>query len=126
MAQLAIKGHKTRGREVIEILEMLGGRNPTKLQGNASSCGYYIDSDGNIAYRYSLNEFIQFTIEEFLERFPYKIGDKVLRKPYVGARQICEMRWDSDGNCIKYSVSDIGDNNIYVSPVFVDKLSKEE
>lgn len=27
MANLAIKGHATRGKEVIEILEMLGGEN---------------------------------------------------------------------------------------------------
>lgn len=47
---------------------------------------------------------IQFTIEEFLEQYPYKIGDKVLREPYVGARRICEMRWDTDNNCIKYGI----------------------
>ena len=33
MAQLVIKGHVTRGYEVIEILEMLGG----KLEGILSS-----------------------------------------------------------------------------------------
>lgn len=27
MANLAIRGHATRGKEVIEILEMLGGEN---------------------------------------------------------------------------------------------------
>lgn len=105
MAKLAIKGHAIRDNEVIEILEMLGGRNPTKLQGNASSCGYYIDSDGNIAYHYSLNEFIQFTIEEFLERFPYKIGDKVIVKGYKQVFEILSMRWCSERNDIMYSVS---------------------
>lgn len=27
MARLAIRGHETRGKEVIELLEMLGGKN---------------------------------------------------------------------------------------------------
>jgi hypothetical protein len=30
MANLAIRGHKTRGKEVIEILEMLGGKSNRK------------------------------------------------------------------------------------------------
>lgn len=34
MAKLAIKGHPTRGKEIIEILEMLGGINKYNLQGN--------------------------------------------------------------------------------------------
>ena len=34
MAQLVIKGHVTRGYEVIEILEMLGGKNKYNLTGN--------------------------------------------------------------------------------------------
>jgi hypothetical protein len=31
MAKLAIRGHATRGKEVIEILEMLGGKSYTGL-----------------------------------------------------------------------------------------------
>lgn len=31
---LAIKGHPTRGKEVIEILEMLGGKNKFNFKGN--------------------------------------------------------------------------------------------
>ena len=33
MAKLVIKGHETRGKEVIEILEMLGGYNYYNLSG---------------------------------------------------------------------------------------------
>lgn len=33
MAILAIKGHQNRGKEVIEILEMLGGKNKKILSG---------------------------------------------------------------------------------------------
>jgi hypothetical protein len=100
MKNLVIKGHATRGNEVIEILEMLGGKNSTKLVGNASSCGYYIDSDGNIAYHYYsssyFNDAIQFTIEEFLEKYPYKVGDKVHHIIDNENQIITDLVWDED------------------------------
>lgn len=37
MAQLAINGHATRGEEVIEILEMLGGSNPHNYSADCST-----------------------------------------------------------------------------------------
>ena len=37
MAKLAIKGHKTRGKEIIEILKMMGGKN------NNNCCGKFIN-----------------------------------------------------------------------------------
>ena len=107
MAKLAIKGHATRGNEVIEILEMLGGKNSTKLVGSASSCGYYIDSNGNIAYHYysDFNDAIRLTIEEFLEKFPYKVGDKVQHKGATSCGSFFEvekMRWVD--NQVKYTI----------------------
>ena len=48
MANLAIKGHATRGKEVIETLEMLGGRE-VGYNGLCSQYYYYIDEYGNIA-----------------------------------------------------------------------------
>lgn len=105
MAQLVILGHKTRSKEVIEILEMLGGRNSRDYICNVPGYAYSINEQGIIdLYISHSNSSITFTLEEFLEKFPYKVGDKVLREPYVGARQICEMRWDSDNNCIKYGI----------------------
>lgn len=47
MAQLAIRGHATRGKEVIEILEMLGGKmRRGRFVGQEISCAYYINEDG--------------------------------------------------------------------------------
>ena len=34
--KLAIRGHSTRGKEVIELLEMMGGKNVRKLDGEAN------------------------------------------------------------------------------------------
>lgn len=44
MANLAIKGHPTRGKEVIEILEMLGGKEKHLFGGNGPGY-YYTDGD---------------------------------------------------------------------------------
>lgn len=48
MAKLAIKGHETRGAEVIEILEMLGGINVDNLYGDDTYDYYTITDDKEI------------------------------------------------------------------------------
>lgn len=83
MAQLAIKGHATRGKEVIEILEMLGGKNLHHYRAGYDSLCYYIGKVAKvICYNYVKScykdeDILVFTLEEFLEKFPYKVGDKV-------------------------------------------------
>lgn len=80
MTQLAIKGHSTRGKEVIEILEMLGGKNSSEYSGNCIETHYYIATNEIYNTRISpinKNIFMCFTLEKFLEKFPYKVGDKV-------------------------------------------------
>ena len=56
MKKFAIKGHPTRGKEVIEILEMFGGKiHRGSFVGHELSCGYYIKVDGYIGFKhYSL------------------------------------------------------------------------
>jgi hypothetical protein len=75
MAQLAIKGHPTRGKEIIEILEMLGGINKYNLRGDTDE--WFILNGTQIQRSYWLLEKRGLTLEEFLEIFPYKVGDKV-------------------------------------------------
>ena len=83
MANLAIKGHKTRGKEVIEILEMLGGKNTYRIDAIRDYHVYFILEDKNRTIcSLKLNQvlpeqFIIFTLEEFLEKFPYKVGDLI-------------------------------------------------
>ena len=75
MANLAIKGHPTRGKEVIELLEMLGGKNIYKLDGKKDL--WYILSNSTIEHATYCFDERSFILEEFLEKYPYKIGDKV-------------------------------------------------
>ena len=106
--KLAIVGHRTRGKEVIEILEMLGGKNTSHCCGTLEERAYLVNTFDDIEDRHLLNmplsKYQAYTLEQFLEKCPYKVGDKVLVKPYVGARQICEMRWDNDDNYMKYGI----------------------
>ena len=48
MVQLAIKGHKTRGGEVIQLLEMLGGKSNSNMNGYNDDLYYFIAKDGFI------------------------------------------------------------------------------
>ena len=111
MATLAIKGHATRGKEVIEILEMLGGKNLNNFNG-ASNMYYLI---GLIVPKIlgvgkldkSDEQFTYFTLEEFLEKFPYKVGDKVCYQPNLQIDTICiseiiSMKW-ADNSVIYFT-----------------------
>lgn len=111
MVQLAIKGHKTRGKEVIQLLEMLGGKiRHDRLAGNEIFSWYYINGNGFIDYmHYSLfydYDTMVFTLEEFEEKFPYKVGDKVITKDkFIGT--ITDMRWQGDSFFVGKEEGDI-------------------
>lgn len=106
MAQLVIKGHLTRGKEVIKILEMLGGKVSAKLSGDAAYSGYYINSKGNVDYKpcASFDDAIQCTLEDFLKKYPYKVGDYVYisSTDYQGPGIIQKLHWCND--TIRYFV----------------------
>lgn len=108
--QLAIKGHENRGTEVISILQMLGGKNNSKYNWNGNSIDifYFVDEKGFIDGLNTWNdrniEFDVFTLEKFLEKYPYKVGDKVINDNYSGYGIITEMVWDCDDCCVKYCV----------------------
>ena len=80
MGILAIKGHKTRGKEVIKILEMLGGENVYNKSCSNDSLFCYISDENRICelpISESYRDFVLFTLEEFIEKHPYEVGDEV-------------------------------------------------
>lgn len=91
MAQLAIKGHPTRGREVIQLLEMLGA---DRLGYKDTFVGfyYYIGCDVIVSSDKCPIDAIVFTLEEFEEKFPYKVDDVVVNHKY-GKGDITQMLW---------------------------------
>ena len=77
--KIAIQGHQTRGKEVIQILEGLGGKNTEKLEGTYKTF-YYIDNKNEIGDDHKDNFppiYKLYTLEEFEKEFPFKVGDKV-------------------------------------------------
>ena len=116
--KLGIKGHITRGDEVVKILEMLGGKNHYKSNGNEHDHFYYIgDKSKYISNTYiSLHEEYKiFSLENFLEKFPYQVGDKVnvwVTKDCSGCAdiqtsEITSMRWNSARNEVAYKLKDM-------------------
>ena len=78
--KMAIKGHASRGNEVIQILESLGGINRLNHNGHYTNCFYYVAGDDNtIAWTCVRPQYRDvFTLEEFEKEFPFKIGDRVI------------------------------------------------
>ena len=113
--KLAIKGHATRGDEVISLLEMMGGKNCYNLNGLLSQYAYYfIGGPHNVEimageYIFGNENMHFFTLEEFLEKYPFKVGDKVV---YTKFGDNCDdfpdtiesMKWT--GTTIEYTFND--------------------
>lgn len=77
--KIAIQGHLTRGKEVIQILENLGGKNVKELTGTHETF-YYINDKNEIIddhKKYIPSTYQLYTLEEFEKEFPFKIGDNV-------------------------------------------------
>lgn len=120
--QLAIKGHETRGKEVIEILQMLGGKK-TIYSGKDTFHIYSLNDSMEITSEFYREDssltsltYDVFTLEEFLEKYPYKIGDKVSLDNKL--RLITWMCWEC--NKIYYMVQGIDD--MFTKKVTTDEL----
>ena len=103
--KLAIIGHQTKGKDVIEILRMLGGKDESYWKGKNPLLAYYIDDRGKIDYINNCNpneNILRYTLEEFLEKYPYKIGDMIRVPEFESEVRINDMKWD--GYNIQYEV----------------------
>ena len=104
--KLAIKGHVSRSKEVVELLKMMGGCE-SGYSGGVMDCYYYISQFGNIEASYKPYEFdtyIVYTLEEFLEKYPFKVGDKVFLYDNITEGCVTGMEWDENKGTVKYCV----------------------
>ena len=137
--KLGIKGHETRGDEIIKILEMLGCKNRHEMSGGIyDKYFYYIDDEyKDISYSYigpdEIKGYKIFSLDDFLEKFPYKVGDKV--NIYVQnddiegwfdieVAEITSMRWDPTRCRIVYKMKDI--NREFCVEDIKDKVNDEK
>lgn len=103
--KIAIQGHPTRGHEVIQILENLGGKNDCPLTGTDKDFYYYIYNDSRKGIRCHYCNYVskckKYTLDEFKKEFPFKIGDRIISATtnYIGTITNLE-----EGGCyyIKY------------------------
>lgn len=105
--KLAIKGHSTRGKEIIGLLEKLGGY-ADELVGNGTDEKYayfILEEENNAIDAFPIDKKDEFdfdarifTLEEFLEKYPYKVGDEFCN-PYD---KITEMFWDEEDEIVYY------------------------
>ena len=102
--KLAIKGHATRGKEIIELLEMMGGKNDEGYSGTNTWKDEYYFLDNGYIRAYDWCDGIKFTLEEFLMEYPFKVNDKVIDKADGCPGVVCEMKWDEDVSDMKYCV----------------------
>ena len=109
MKTLAIRGDKTRGNEIIERLEMLGGRNVHDCKGTRNELIYYICShtqfiESSPCETDENDNFIIFTLEQFTEKFTYKVGDIVTTLQETRKGVIKTMRWQMSLGSVAYTV----------------------
>ena len=113
--KLAIKGHVSRGKEVIELLEMMGGSD-CGVSGSIPNHYYYLDTPTHIDafafesdfFNRNKNNFVFYTLEEFLEKYPYKVGDKVV-DCYGNPVTIKSMKWSDDFETMVYDFEETED-----------------
>lgn len=110
---LTIKGHESRGNEIIELLKMLGGktRRTTVVDGSDADYYYtiidggYIDGIFYADKRLNFDIYTFFTLEDFLKENPFKIGDLVDRNIDYVSCIIDDMRWNSEKCCVEYHLN---------------------
>lgn len=101
---IAIKGHLKRGKEVIQLLESLGGIDKWNHTGECVNYAYYIDHCNNI-YSFEISRYHGdrkiYTLEEFEKEFPFKIGDIVLIAGTKSPNKIIALELYMDRLCYK-------------------------
>ena len=127
--KLAIQGHEKRGGDVINILKMLGGTNYVAVSGINEEAYYFIDKEGIIDYDCTLNKndnYLVFSLEEFLEKYPFKVGDVVFDVADGDIGTIAVMKWDENVSDMNYHiVFDNGDMGWYTNDTIDFYLNKD-
>ena len=105
--KIAIQGHPTRGKEIIQILRSLGATS----YGTYDTCSYpkwywYINKNREITCdpKRSMCGYKLYTLEEFEKEFPFKVGDMVVTATERIPRQIIAFKYYNDKLC--YTLED--------------------
>lgn len=119
--KITIQGHPTRGKEVIQIFENLGGINTWNYLGNNPDYYYKLHENSIVCSSIKIGNYKYYTLEEFEQEFPFKIGDKVIYSyaPII-IGTVVDIKFDDH---IPYRVDIMG--KIYTCGTAALKLYKE-
>lgn len=113
---LGIRGDEDHGDKVIALLTSLGGKDIDEWCGTDPTKLYFINRTTGLIDAISivvfddydvkaLLEYVRMTYEEFWQKYPFMIGDRVKHKdPNKGVGTIHKMRWDPVMEEVKYDV----------------------
>lgn len=120
--ELGIKGHETRGKEVIELLKMLGGRIDVEdLPFDNDNFVFYIGYN-KCVYPSTVSSFkgVIYSLEEFEDKFPFKVGDFVDTPEYESEVRINTMKWDVYSEEVLYMVYYVDEEEWYTAEELLD------
>lgn len=125
MGEIAFKGNKSRGYEISHLLCVLNKMTSLDCNCCDEDAIYFINNSYGTKFidgthfkdSYLYNGYNIYTIEEFEEKYPYKIGDEVLSNNRFG--KILTMEWSCLNSEVMYNVC--GDN--FKEYVYAEDLS---
>ena len=113
---LGIRGDEDHGSEVMSLLKSLGGIDSGNWSGTDPTKIYFINRATGLIDAISiivfddydvkaLLEYVRMTYEEFWQKYPFVIGDRVKHTdPNLGVGTVCKMKWDPVMEEVKYDV----------------------
>ena len=113
---LGIRGDENLGSEIIALLKSLGGADTCNWSGTDPTKLYFINRTTGLIDAISLIvfddydvkallEYVKMTYNEFWQKYPFSIGDKVKHTdPNLGVGTIHKMKWDPVMEEVKYDV----------------------
>lgn len=120
--KIAIIGDRERHEEVLEILELLGGKKFNQV-GNCDTGCYFIGENNVISFWPTLDTsvFKIFSVNDFWRSFPYKLKEPVF---YDGKETIIEdLEWIADEEVVYYGLSNFA---CYVGQEDLVSVEKDE
>ena len=105
MAKLAIESNTDKVEEIINLFNMLGSKNASRISLNPN-CVYCIDDNSSVQIcDPSTDAFIVLTMEMFNQLYPFKVGDYVTNTFFeiTLPQKIEHMRWN--GGAIEYQLA---------------------
>lgn len=128
MGCLGIIGNPRMGKEIIDLLKMLGGVEVSSINGTNDDCYYFIGTDNNIYcstlyYEDFRSKCVIYHFSEFKKKYPFVVGDMVSVRDYESECKIYDMRWN--GYEVVYKVTGLAGEELTVEDILTEKKLKQ-